>query len=88
MGSLSSDTHTWIACPMSVWANGPEQSGEGGPHVVDNRSNTAGSVAAGVGEQLHHGRVHPYFARARNCSVRDQSLSGTKNCINDLQVFI
>ena len=61
---------------------------EGGSHVVDNSCNTAGSVAAGVGEQLHHGRVHPYFARARNCSVRDQSLSGTKNCVNDLQVFI
>ena len=55
---------------------------------MDNSSNTAGSVAARVGEQLHHGRVHPYFACARNCNVRGQSLSKTKNCVNDLQVFI
>ena len=30
---------------------------------MDDCSNTADSVAAGVGKQLHDGRVHPYFAR-------------------------
>jgi hypothetical protein len=44
---------------------------------VDNRSNTAGSVAAGVGEQLHHGRVHPYFARVSSHRADSRLISET-----------
>jgi hypothetical protein len=48
---------------------------------VDNCCDTFNSVAARAGEQLHHGRIHPYFACDRNCSNRDQNLSGPKNII-------
>ena len=50
---------------------------EGGSNVVDNRSNTAGSVAAGVGEQLHHGRVHPYFAHFSSHRADSRLISET-----------
>ncbi len=50
---------------------------------MDNRCDTVDSVAAGVGEQLHDGRVHPYFACDRNCSRVDKSHSGAKNYIVD-----
>jgi hypothetical protein len=46
---------------------------------VDDRCDTDSSLGVGAGQQLHHGRVHPYFARARNCSNRDQRHSGTES---------
>jgi hypothetical protein len=35
---------------------------KGGSHVVDDCGNTDSSVAAGIGMQLHDGRVNPYSA--------------------------
>ncbi len=49
---------------------------------MDNCCDIASSVAAGAGEQLHHGRVHPYFACDRNCCSVGTSHSGEKNNID------
>jgi len=55
---------------------------------VDNCSDTHNSVGAGAGEQLHDWRTHSCTAGYRNrCGVA-QDHSGTKACINDLQVLI
>ena len=61
---------------------------EGGSHVVDNSCNTAGSVAAGVGEQLHHGRVHPYFACVSSHRADSRLISETMTCVSDLELLI
>lgn len=61
---------------------------EGGPNVVDDRCGTVNSVAAGVGEQLHDGRVHPYFAGDRNRCGAGQDHPGTKTFVNDLQMLV
>ena len=61
---------------------------EGGSHVVDNSCNTAGSVAAGVGEQLHHGWVHPYFAHFSSHRADSRLISETMTCVNDLELLI
>jgi len=61
---------------------------EGGSHVVDNRCNTAGSVAAGVGEQLHHGRVHSYFARVSSHRADSRLISETMTRVNDLELLL
>ena len=46
---------------------------------MDNRCGTDRSMAAGVGEQLHHGWVHPYFAGDRDRSCIGQDHSGEKS---------
>ena len=51
---------------------------KGGLYVVDNRGDTDSSLGAGAGEQLHDGRVHPYFACGRTCRGRNQRHSGPK----------
>jgi len=48
---------------------------------VDNRSGTADPVAAGVCEQLHHGRVHPYSAGDRDRCNIGQGHPGTKSLV-------
>ncbi len=48
---------------------------------MDDRCGTDNSVVAGVGEQLHDGWVHPYFAGDRNRRGVDQDHPGTKNCV-------
>ena len=55
---------------------------------MDDRCGTVNSVVAGVGEQLHDGRVHPYFAGNRNRCGVDQDHPGTKTFVNDLQILI
>ena len=55
---------------------------------MDNRCSTASSVGTRAGEQLHDGRVHPYFACARNYSDRDQRYPGKTAWVNDLQALI
>lgn len=55
---------------------------------MDNCCGTAGSVGTRAGEQLHNGRVHPYFACARNCYDSDQHYPGTKTWANDLQILM
>ena len=72
---------------MSAWSTGLSNR-EGGPNVVDNRCGTDSSVGTWVCEQLHDGRVHPYFACDRNCRSVDQSHSGPETFINDLQILI
>ena len=46
---------------------------------MDTCRDTDNSVVAGIGEQLHDGRVHPYFAGDSNCSSVDTSHSGEKS---------
>ena len=36
---------------------------EGGYHDLDNLCSTCDPMAVGVSDQLHYGRIHPYFAR-------------------------
>jgi hypothetical protein len=72
---------------MSACAKGLSNP-EGGPNVVDDRCGTVNSVVAGVGEQLHDGRVYPYFAGDRNRCGVDQNHSGTKTVVNDLRILI
>ncbi len=55
---------------------------------MDDRCSAADSVAAGDGEQLYDGRVHPYFAGNRNRCGVDQDHPGTKPFVNDLQILI
>ena len=76
--------YAWIAGPMSAWALGLRKP-KGGSYVVDNRCGTDSSMGARAGEQLHHGWVYPYFARAGNCSDRAQRHPGTKSLTNDLR---
>ena len=45
---------------------------------MDDRCGTDNSVGTRAGEQLHDGRVYPYFARDRNCSGIDKSHSRAK----------
>jgi hypothetical protein len=54
---------------------------KGGPYVVDNRGGTDNSVAAGAGEQLYDGWVHPYFDRDRHCRGVDQNHSGPETSL-------
>ena len=42
----------------------------------------------GTGERSHHCRIHSYTAGSRNGYGVDQNYSGTKTCVNDLQVLI
>ena len=55
---------------------------------MDDRCGTTNSVAAGVGEQLHDGRVYPYFAGDRNRSGVGQDHPGTKTFVNNLRILI
>jgi osmotically-inducible protein OsmY len=63
---------------MSAWATGLSNQ-KGGPYVVDDRCDIDSSLGTRAGQQLHDGRVHPYFACARTCSNRDQRHSGTES---------
>ncbi len=53
---------------------------------MDDRCCTVNSMAAGTGEQLYDGRVHPYFAGDRNRRGAGQGYPGTKTSVNSLQV--
>ena len=46
---------------------------------MDNFCNTGNTVAAGIGEQLHDGRVHPYPAGDRRYRSAGQYHSGAEN---------
>ena len=48
---------------------------------MDNRSGAADLVAAGVCEQLHDGRVHPYSAGDRDRCGVGQGHPGTKSLV-------
>ncbi len=61
---------------------------KGGPNVMDDRCGTVNSVAVGVGEQLHDGRIHPYFAGDRNRCGVGQDHPGKKTFVNDLRILI
>ena len=50
---------------------------------MDNRCDTDSPLGVRAGEQLHPGRVHPYFACARNSSDLDQCHHGPKTWVND-----
>ena len=65
---------------MSALATGPSNP-EGGPNAVDNRRGTDNSVAPGVGEQLHDGWVHPYFACDRHRRGVGQNHPGEKSLV-------
>ena len=54
---------------------------------MDDCCGTVNSVAAGVGEQLYDGRVHPCFAGDRNCFGVGQDHPGTEPFVNDLQIL-
>ena len=54
-----------------------------GGQYVDDRCGTDNSVVAGICEQLHDGRIYPYFAGDRNCSGVDQSHSGPETSLAD-----
>jgi hypothetical protein len=55
---------------------------------VDDCCDTDSPLGVRAGEQLHHGRVHPYFACARTCRGRDQRHSGPETWVIDLPILI
>ena len=55
---------------------------------MDNRCDIDSSLGARAGEQLHDGRVHPYFACARDSSDLDQCHHGPETLINNFLVLI
>ena len=59
---------------------------EGGSHVVDYCCSADNFVASGISEQLHDGRIHPYFAGHRNHRAGSRPHSGAKIRINDLLI--
>jgi hypothetical protein len=46
-----------------------------GYYALDDLCDTSGSLAFGISEQLHDGRIHPYFARSCNHCAGGWSLS-------------
>jgi hypothetical protein len=54
-----------------------------GGSYVDNRRGTDNSVVTGICEQLHDGRIYPYFAGDRNCSGVDQDHPGPETSLAD-----
>jgi len=54
---------------------------KGESYVVDYRGNTNNTLVAGIGEQLHDGRLHPYPARGCNRRHSGQSDSGTPSVV-------
>ncbi len=52
---------------------------------MDNRCNTNGSMAAGIGEQLHDGRVYSHPAGDCDYHRADQNHSGPENLITPLE---
>jgi hypothetical protein len=60
---------------------------KGEPHVVDDCCNTDNFVAAGVGEQLHDGRIHPYPAGDRRYRSAAQYHSGPENHVVNEKSF-
>jgi len=61
---------------------------EGESYVVDDCCDTDSPLGIRAGEQLHDGRVYPYFACARNCSGGAQHHSGPEAWVNDSQILI
>ena len=55
---------------------------------MDNCRDTDNSVVAGIGEQLHDGRVHPYFAGRRSHCARGRPLSEAINFFGRRLVYI
>ena len=61
---------------------------KGGCYALDDLCDTHGALAVGTNQRSHDWRIHSYFACHRNRCGVDQGYSGTKTCINDLQVLI
>jgi len=55
---------------------------------LDDLCCTRDTVAVGVSEQLHDGRIHPYFARRSGHCAGSGLLSEAMTGENDLQVLI
>ncbi len=55
---------------------------------MDDLCGTRDTLAVGVGEQLHDGRVHPYFARRSSHCAGGRPLSEAMTAANDLQALI
>ncbi len=55
---------------------------------MDDLCDTRDTLAVGVGEQLHDGRVHPYFARRSSHCAGGRPLSEALTVANDLQTLI
>ena len=54
---------------------------EGGTYVVDDCSDNVGFMGAWTGQQLHHGRVHPYPAGVGYYRDTAQRHSGTQSFV-------
>lgn len=52
---------------------------------MDNCCNTDSSMAAGVGKQLHDGRIHSCFAHHRNRCGVDKGNSGKQTVVGDVR---
>ena len=55
---------------------------------MDDLCDTRDTLDVGAGERLHDWRIHSCPAGYRNRCGVDQNHSGTKTCVNDLQVLI
>jgi hypothetical protein len=55
---------------------------------LDDRRDTRDTLAFGDGEQLHDGRVDPYFARRSSHCAGGRTLSEAMTSANDLQTLI
>jgi len=55
---------------------------------LDDLWDTCGALAVGTNQRSHDWWIHSYFACHRNRCGVDQNHSGTKTCVNDLQVLI
>jgi hypothetical protein len=55
---------------------------------LDDLCSTRDPVAVGVCEQLHDGRIHPYFARRSSHCAGTGPLSEAMTTANNLQVVI
>ena len=61
---------------------------KGGCHDLDDLCDTRDTLAVGVGEQLHDGWIHPYFARRSSHCAGSRSLSEAMTAANTFQVLI
>ena len=61
---------------------------EGGCHDLDDLCSTRDTVAVGVSEQLHDGRIHPYLARRSSYRAGTGPHSEAMTAANDLKVLI
>jgi hypothetical protein len=61
---------------------------EGGSHDLDNLCSTLDPVALGISDELHDGRIHPYFARRSSHYAGSGPLSEAMTAEDYLQVLI